>query len=62
MCPFDIFRSKDGHFALAAATDKHWPILCSIIGRPDLGAIPRWQPIKGGWPTQYASVAPSPSG
>ena len=62
MCPFDIFRSKDGHFAVAAATDKHWPILCSIIGRPDLVLTPRWQPTKGGWLMQYASAVPSPSG
>jgi crotonobetainyl-CoA:carnitine CoA-transferase CaiB-like acyl-CoA transferase len=36
LCPFDIFRSKDGHFAVAGSTDKHWRALCVIMARPDL--------------------------
>ena len=33
--PFGIFDTADGAVALAAATN-HWPILCELIGRPDL--------------------------
>jgi crotonobetainyl-CoA:carnitine CoA-transferase CaiB-like acyl-CoA transferase len=40
LCPFDVFRSKDGHFAIAASTDKHWRLLCGIMDRPDLAADP----------------------
>jgi crotonobetainyl-CoA:carnitine CoA-transferase CaiB-like acyl-CoA transferase len=33
--PFGIFPTADGAVALAAPTN-HWPILCEIMGRPDL--------------------------
>jgi len=33
--PFGIFATADGAVALAAATN-HWPVLCELIGRPDL--------------------------
>jgi len=36
LCPFDIFRSKDGHVAVAAGDDKHWALLCTAMNRPDL--------------------------
>jgi crotonobetainyl-CoA:carnitine CoA-transferase CaiB-like acyl-CoA transferase len=36
LCPFDIFRSKDGHIAVAASDDKHWALLCTAMNRPDL--------------------------
>jgi crotonobetainyl-CoA:carnitine CoA-transferase CaiB-like acyl-CoA transferase len=34
--PFDIYRSADGHCAIAAPTPGHWEKLCSLVGRPDL--------------------------
>ena len=34
--PFDIYRTADGHCAIAAPTDRMWPLLCEAIGRPDL--------------------------
>jgi crotonobetainyl-CoA:carnitine CoA-transferase CaiB-like acyl-CoA transferase len=37
LCPFDVFDAKDGQIAIAAPTDKHWRLLCDIIGRPELG-------------------------
>lgn len=40
LCPFDIFRSKDGYFAVAGSTDKHWKALCVIMDRPDLEEDP----------------------
>ena len=33
--PFGIFETADGAVSLAAATN-HWPILCELIGRPEL--------------------------
>jgi crotonobetainyl-CoA:carnitine CoA-transferase CaiB-like acyl-CoA transferase len=47
LCPFDIFRSKDGHFAVAAATDKHWRLLCGIMDRDDLAADPALAANRG---------------
>ncbi|MFN0089275.1 MAG: CaiB/BaiF CoA transferase family protein [Acidimicrobiales bacterium] len=34
--PFDIYPTADGHCAVAAPTERHWPLLCEAIGRPDL--------------------------
>jgi crotonobetainyl-CoA:carnitine CoA-transferase CaiB-like acyl-CoA transferase len=34
--PFDIYRTADGHCAIAAPTPHHWDRLCRLIGRPDL--------------------------
>ncbi|MGF1597814.1 MAG: CaiB/BaiF CoA transferase family protein [Acidimicrobiales bacterium] len=34
--PFDIYRSADGHCAIAAPTPDQWASLCTVIGRPDL--------------------------
>ena len=42
LCPFDVFDAKDGQIAIAAPTDKHWRILCDIIGRPELGRDARY--------------------
>jgi crotonobetainyl-CoA:carnitine CoA-transferase CaiB-like acyl-CoA transferase len=33
--PFGLFATKDGAVALAAPTN-HWPVLCEVMGRPDL--------------------------
>jgi len=38
--PFGIFRTADGACALAAPT-VHWPVLCEIMGRPELVDDPR---------------------
>ena len=34
--PFDIYRSADGHCAIAAPTAHHWARLCEVIGHPEL--------------------------
>ena len=47
LCPFDIFDSKDGQIAIAAPTDKHWRLLCDIIGRPELGRDERYARNEG---------------
>jgi crotonobetainyl-CoA:carnitine CoA-transferase CaiB-like acyl-CoA transferase len=36
LAPFDLFPTADGSCAVAAPTEKHWAILCDVIGRPDL--------------------------
>lgn len=36
LAPFDMFPTADGSCAIAAPTEKHWAVLCEIIGRPDL--------------------------
>src|SRR6266508_1836418 len=47
LCPFDVFDAKDGQSAIAAPTDKHWRILCDIIGRPELGKDERYARNEG---------------
>lgn len=34
--PFDIYRTADGHCAIAAPTAHHWAALCEVVGRPEL--------------------------
>jgi crotonobetainyl-CoA:carnitine CoA-transferase CaiB-like acyl-CoA transferase len=36
LVPFDVFPTADGSCAIAAPTEKHWAILCEVVGRPDL--------------------------
>ena len=40
--PYAAFRCKDGHFALAAGTDKLWAATCEVIARPDLARDARF--------------------
>ena len=47
LCPFDVFDAKDGQIAIAAPTDKHWRLLCDIIGRPELGKDERFARNEG---------------
>lgn len=47
LCPFDVFDAKDGQIAIAAPTDKHWRILCDIIGQPELGKDERYARNEG---------------
>ena len=36
LAPFDVFPTADGGCAIAAPTEKHWALLCDVIGRADL--------------------------
>jgi crotonobetainyl-CoA:carnitine CoA-transferase CaiB-like acyl-CoA transferase len=36
LAPFDMFPTADGACAVAAPTEKHWALLCGVIGRPEL--------------------------
>jgi crotonobetainyl-CoA:carnitine CoA-transferase CaiB-like acyl-CoA transferase len=47
LCPFDVFEASDGQIAIAAPTDKHWRLLCDLIGRPELGTDPKFERNEG---------------
>ncbi len=47
LVPFDVYATASGAVALAAPTDKHWRILCDIVGRPELGRDPRFKETAG---------------
>ena len=36
LVPFGLFPAKDGRIAIAAPVERHWAILCDVMGRPDL--------------------------
>jgi len=40
--PYEAFRARDRWFALAAANERQWGMLCDTIGRPDLRDDPRF--------------------
>lgn len=42
VAPSGIFRTGDGYLVLAAYVPKHWRLLCTAIGRPDLLDDPRF--------------------
>ncbi len=41
LCPFDIFRTRDGAIAIAAPNENQWRPLCEAMQRPDLIADDR---------------------
>ncbi len=47
LCPFGMFPAKDGHVTLAAPTDAHWPVLCRLIGKAEMGNDPRFTTVQG---------------
>jgi len=34
--PYNVYRTADGHAVIATPTEKHWRLLCELIGREDL--------------------------
>ncbi|MDF3881548.1 CaiB/BaiF CoA transferase family protein [Cupriavidus basilensis] len=40
LCPFGLFRARDGYVSIACATDALWAKLATAIGRPDVGSDP----------------------
>jgi crotonobetainyl-CoA:carnitine CoA-transferase CaiB-like acyl-CoA transferase len=40
--PFAIFPCRDGHLGVSILTQRHWEGLCSLMGREDILAIPRF--------------------
>ncbi len=39
--PFDVYRTADGHCAIAAPTEAMWRLLCTAIDRPECVEDPR---------------------
>jgi crotonobetainyl-CoA:carnitine CoA-transferase CaiB-like acyl-CoA transferase len=42
LCPYGVVRTANGFVTVAAPSDHHWSLLAEIIGRPELGADPRF--------------------
>ncbi len=42
LCPFDAFPAGDGWVTIAAPSERHWQLLCDIMGRGELGEDPRY--------------------
>jgi crotonobetainyl-CoA:carnitine CoA-transferase CaiB-like acyl-CoA transferase len=42
ICPYEAFSARDRWFALAAANERQWAILCDVIGQPELKSEPRF--------------------
>jgi crotonobetainyl-CoA:carnitine CoA-transferase CaiB-like acyl-CoA transferase len=42
IAPYEAFRARDRWFALAAANERQWAILCDTLGRPNLKDDPRF--------------------
>lgn len=42
LCPYGLFPAADGWISIAVATDAFWRELAAILGRPELGADPRF--------------------
>ena len=40
--PWNAYRARDGWVLLCAASDAHWQKICEVVGRPTLGADPRY--------------------
>jgi formyl-CoA transferase len=41
--PYRVFRSRDGHFAMAAGNDALWRGVCRVVGQEELLQEPRFQ-------------------
>lgn len=46
LCPFGMFPAKDGFVTIAAHADQHFPILCRLIGKPEMAAEPRFVDVQ----------------
>ncbi|RAH99831.1 CoA transferase [Acuticoccus sediminis] len=42
LCPFGLFRAKDGYVSLGIPKDEFWGPFVTVIGRPELAADPRY--------------------
>jgi crotonobetainyl-CoA:carnitine CoA-transferase CaiB-like acyl-CoA transferase len=44
--PAEMYPTGDGMLVLSAHIREHWPRLCSLLGRPDLAADPRFIDVQ----------------
>ena len=42
ICPFDAFPTKDGWVTIAAPGERHWRLLCDLMGHHELGEDPQF--------------------
>lgn len=42
MAPWDLFTAKDGYFVAGCGTDKHWKLLCDVLGMDTLRDDPQY--------------------
>jgi crotonobetainyl-CoA:carnitine CoA-transferase CaiB-like acyl-CoA transferase len=40
--PYEAFRARDRWFAMAAANERQWALVCDVIGQPELREDPRF--------------------
>ncbi|NKF25186.1 CoA transferase [Pseudomonas sp. BGM005] len=43
LCPFGLFRAKDGWVAIACPNENFWEILTQVMGRPEMASDPRFK-------------------
>lgn len=39
-CPYGTFKASDGYYQLGVGTDKHFRLLCGVMGKPELADEP----------------------
>jgi len=65
-CPYGTFKAADGYYQLGVGTEKHFRLLCQVMGKPELGEDPRFEnhitrmankeelyPIIDAWAAQF---------
>ncbi|HEY4167703.1 MAG TPA: CoA transferase [Reyranella sp.] len=57
LCPFGMFPAKDGFVTIAAHADQHFPILCRLIGRPEMATDPKNLTVQDRRANQEAIIA-----
>jgi formyl-CoA transferase len=45
--PARVYRCRDGEVMVGVVLDAHWRALCGVMGRPELGADPRYADTAG---------------
>jgi crotonobetainyl-CoA:carnitine CoA-transferase CaiB-like acyl-CoA transferase len=46
LTPSQLYRTRDGHIFIMCNKEKFWPILCDVIGRPELAADAEYHTFK----------------
>jgi crotonobetainyl-CoA:carnitine CoA-transferase CaiB-like acyl-CoA transferase len=57
LCPFGMFPAKDGFVTIAAHADTHFPVLCRLIGKPEMATDPRFVTVQDRRANQDTIVA-----
>ena len=46
LTPSQLYRTRDGYIFVMCNKEKFWPVLCDMIGRPDLATHPDFRTFK----------------